>query len=157
MKLRTPSSHTAIDKCMIKETGRTHYSTQALGKLISEGYKLFAIGDEGYLYNFSWYSPVQGLEGRLKVKDLRDILAIVYKLATNILPPNSILFMNNYFTEPKLAGNLKAKRIAVCGTMKLNRPDLLELLVEMKKLFLKDIPYGVLAVVVQDDILFVAW
>ena len=81
----------------------------------------------------------------------------MYKLATNILPPNSILFIDNYFTEPKLAGNLKAKRIAVCGTMKPNRPDLLELLVEMKKLFSKDIPYGVLAVVVQDDILFVAW
>ena len=56
--------------------------------------------------------------------------------------------MDNYFTEPKLAGNLKAKRIAVCGTMKPNRLDLLELLVEMKKLFFKDIPYGVLAIVV---------
>ena len=59
----------------------------------------------------------------------------MYKLATNILPPNSILFIDNYFTEPKLAGNLKAKRITVCGTKKLNRPDLPELLVEMKKLF----------------------
>ena len=156
MKLRTPSSHTAIDEYMIKETGRTHHSTQAPGKPISEGYKLFAIGDEGYLYNFSWYSPVQGLEGRPKVKGLGDTSAMVYKLATDILPPDSILFMDNYFTEPKLAGNLKAKRIAVCGTMKPNRPDLPELLMEMKKLFSKDIPYGVLTVVVQDDILFVA-
>ena len=156
MKLRTPSSYIAINECIIKETGRIYHSTQAPGKLISEGYKLFAIGDEGYLYNFSQYSPVQGLEGRLKVKGLVDILAIVYKLATNILPTNSILFIDNYFTELKLARNLKAKRIAVCGTMKPNRPDLLELLVEMKKLFLKDIPYGGLTIVVQDDILFVA-
>ena len=80
----------------------------------------------------------------------------MYKLATNILPPNSILFIDNYFTELKLAGNLKAKRITVYRTMKPNRPDLPELLVEMKKLFSKDIPYGVLTVVVQDDILFVA-
>ena len=72
----------------------------------------------------------------------------MYKFTTNILPPDSILFMDNYFTEPKLARNLKAKRIAVCGTMKPNRPDLLELLVEMKKLFSKDIPYGVLTIVV---------
>ena len=42
------------------------------------------------------------------------------------------------------------------GTMKPNRLDLLELLMEMKKLFSKDIPYGVLTIVVQDDILFVA-
>ena len=80
----------------------------------------------------------------------------MYKLATNILPSNSILFIDNYFTELKLAGNLKAKRITVCGTMKPNRLDLPELLVEMKKLFSKDIPYGVLTIVVQDDILFVA-
>lgn len=156
-KLRTPSSHTAIDEYMIKETGRTHHSTQAPGKPISEGYKLFAIGDEGYLYNFSWYSPVQGLEGRPKVKGLGDTSAMVFKLATDTLPPDSILFTDNYFTEPKLAGRLKDKGIAICGTMKPNRPDLPELLVEMKKLFSKDIPYGVLAAVVQDDILFVAW
>ena len=72
----------------------------------------------------------------------------MYKLATNILLSNSILFIDNYFTESKLARNLKAKRIAVCGTIKPNRPDLPELLVEMKKLFLKDIPYGVLTIVV---------
>ncbi|KAF6240902.1 hypothetical protein HO173_000694 [Letharia columbiana] len=56
-KLRTPSSHCAIDECMIKETGRTHHSTMAPGKPIKEGYKVFAIGDEGYLYNYAWYSP----------------------------------------------------------------------------------------------------
>ena len=72
----------------------------------------------------------------------------MYKLATNILPPNSILFIDNYFTELKLAGNLKAKRITVYRTIKPNRPDLLELLMKMKKLFLKDIPYGVLTIVV---------
>ncbi|KAF6240901.1 hypothetical protein HO173_000693 [Letharia columbiana] len=82
---------------------------------------------------------------------------MVFKLATDILPPDSILFMDNYFTEPKLASKLKALRIAVCGTMKPNRTDLPELLVEMKQRFAKDIPYGTLAAVVQDDILMVAW
>lgn len=51
--LRTPGSHTSIDECMIKETGRTHHSTIMQNKPIKEGYKLFAIGDEGYLYNYS--------------------------------------------------------------------------------------------------------
>ena len=50
--LRTPSSHTAINECMIKETGRISYSTIVPGKPIKEGYKLFVIGDEGYLYNY---------------------------------------------------------------------------------------------------------
>ena len=98
--LRTPSSHVAIDECMIKETGHTVHSTQAPGKPIPEGYKLFAIADEGYLYNYAWYSSVQGLEGRSKVKGLADTSAMVYKLAIDTLLSDTILFMDNYFTEP---------------------------------------------------------
>ena len=64
---------------MIKETRRTHHSTIAPGKPIKERYKLFAIGDEGYLYNYSWYSPAQGLEGRSKVKNLGDTVSLGYK------------------------------------------------------------------------------
>ena len=41
--------------------------------------------------------------------------------------------------------------------MKPSRSDLPNLLVEMKKEFAKDIPYGVLAAVVQNDVLLVAW
>ncbi len=82
---------------------------------------------------------------------------MVYTMAVETLPPNTILFMDNYFTEPKLAVGLKVKGIAVCGTMKHNRTDLSELLVEMKKIFIRDISYGVLAAVVQDDVLYAAW
>ena len=73
---------------------------------------------------------------------------MVFKLATDTLPPDSILFMDNYFTEPKLAVALKARQIAVCGTMKPSRSDLPELLLEMKKEFAKDNPYRVLAAIV---------
>lgn len=43
----------AIDECIIKETERTSYFTIALEKPIKERYKLFAIKDEGYLYNYA--------------------------------------------------------------------------------------------------------
>lgn len=117
-----------FDECMIKETGRTHHSTIAPNKPIKEGYKLFAIGNEGYLYNYSWYSPVQGLENRPKVKGLGETSAMVVKIATDTLPTNTILFTDNYFTTQELAVALKARRIAVCGTMKPNQGDLPELL-----------------------------
>ncbi len=45
----------------------------------------------------------------------------------------------------------------MCGTIKLNRRDLPKLLVDMKQEFARDIPYGVLTAVVQDNILLVAW
>lgn len=82
---------------------------------------------------------------------------MIIKLATDTLPPDSILFMDNYFSDPQLAVALKAKRIAVCGIMKSSRKDLPKLLVEMKQEFAKDIPYGTLAAMVQDGVLLVAW
>ena len=79
----------------------------------------------------------------------------MFKMITNTLPPNFILFINNYFIEPKLAEALKVKRITIYETIKSNRTDLPELLVKIKKMFFKNIPYGVLAIVIQDNILFV--
>ena len=129
----------------------------APGKPIKEGYKLFAIGNEGYIYGYSWYSPVQGLEGRPKVKGLEDTSAMVFKLAIDLLPNNTILFIDNYFTCPELAMALRGRRITVYGTIKPERKDLPELLVQMKTEFAKDIPYRVLAAVIQKDVLQVAW
>ena len=117
---------------MIKETGYIYYSTIAPGKLIKEGYKLFTISDKGYLYNYTWYSPIQGLKDKPKIKGLRDTSAIVFELATNTLPHNSILFINNYFTEPKLAIALKDRGITIYKTIKSNRLDLSKLLIKMK-------------------------
>ncbi len=156
-KLRTPSSHVAIDECIIKAEGRTSHSTVAQNKPILLGYKLFAIGDEGYLCNFSFYSPVQGLEARPKTKGLGETSAMVFKLATDTLPSETILFMDNYFSCIELAKALRGRGIAVCGTMKTNRRDLPKLLLEMKQTFARDIPYGVLDAMVYDDVLCVAW
>ena len=82
---------------------------------------------------------------------------MVLKLATDTLPSDSILFMDNYFTCLELAVALRDRGIAVCGTMKPTRRDLPNLLVEMKQEFVRDIPYGVLAAIVQNNVLLVAW
>ena len=108
--------------------------------LNSNRYKLFAIGDEGYLYNYAWYSPIQELECRSKVKNPGDTSAMVFKLATDTLPNETILFMDNYFTCLELAVALRDRGIAVCGTMKPSRRDLPKLLVEIKQDFARDIP-----------------
>ena len=72
----------------------------------------------------------------------------MFKIITNILPPNFILFINNYFIELKLTKALKVKRITIYRTIKLNRIDLLELLIKIKKTFFKNISYKVLTAVI---------
>ena len=57
---------------------------------------------------------------------------MVFKLATNTLLNNIILFINNYFTCLELIIALKDRRIVIYETMKLGRKDLSKLLVEMK-------------------------
>ena len=140
---------------MIKEIGRISYLIIALGKLIKEGYKLFVISNKGYLYNYLQYFSIQKLEGRLKTKELKDILAIVFKLATNILPKNTILFIDNYFTYIELAIALRDRGITIYRTIKLGRKDLPKLLIKIKKEFIKDILYRVLTIVVQNNVLIV--
>ena len=53
-------------------------------------------------------------------KELEDILAIIFKLITDILFSNIILFINNYFSKSKVAKALKVKRIIIYKTIKLN-------------------------------------
>ena len=68
----------------------------------------------------------------MKVKNLRDILTIVFKLIINILLYNSILFINNYFIKSKLVITLKDREIIIYRIIKLNRLDFLKLLIEIK-------------------------
>ena len=63
------------------------------------------------------------------------------------LSSDIILFINNYFTELRLAIALKVRRIAVYRTIKHSRTDLPELLIEMKTIFAKDISYETLTTV----------
>ena len=91
---------------------------------------------------------MQGLEDRLKVKDLRDILVMIFKLAIDLLSNNTILFINNYFTCPELAMTLRGRRITVYRTIKSRRKNLSELLIQIKTEFVKNIPYRVLTAVI---------
>jgi hypothetical protein len=48
---------------MIRFRDRTYYKVKLLNKLIKEGYKVWVLGDSGYVYDWLWYSRVDGPEG----------------------------------------------------------------------------------------------
>jgi Transposase IS4 len=60
--LWSPSSHLAIDEAMIAYRGRTVDKVKLLNKPIKEGYKVWVLGDAGYVYDWLWHSHVDGPE-----------------------------------------------------------------------------------------------
>ena len=100
---------------------------------------------------------MQDLKDRSKVKNLEDTSVMIFNLIIDILFPDFILFINNYFSESKIAKKLKPRGIIVYETIKSNRLDLSKLLVKIKKNFSKNISYEVLTEVIQNNILLVIW
>ena len=60
--LWSPSSHLIIDETMITYKDRTHDKVKLPNKLIKKGYKVWILGDAGYVYDWLWHSRVKGLE-----------------------------------------------------------------------------------------------
>ena len=51
-----PGSNVAVDEIMIRFHGRSKHTTKMPNKPISKGYKIWALCEQGYLYNFIHYS-----------------------------------------------------------------------------------------------------
>ena len=58
-----PGAHLAINECMVPYFGHTGHTIKAPHKPIKQGYKLWALGDSGYIYNWLWYFKALGTEG----------------------------------------------------------------------------------------------
>jgi Transposase IS4 len=61
-----PSSHLAIDEAMIPFRGRAHHKVKLPKKPIKEGYKIWVLGDNGYVYDWLWHSRIDGPEDILE-------------------------------------------------------------------------------------------
>jgi Transposase IS4 len=57
-----PSSHIAIDEAMVAFKGRSKDIIKIKGKPIDTGYKLWCVGDHGYIWTWLFHSRVDGVE-----------------------------------------------------------------------------------------------
>ena len=55
-----PSSNVSIDEMMVKCEGRSAHVLTMKNKPIDQGYKLFALADHGYTYNWVYHSRTAG-------------------------------------------------------------------------------------------------
>src|SRR5436189_3076734 len=129
---------------MIPYLGHTRHAIKAPHKPIKQGYKLWKLGDLGYIYSWLWYSKAEGTEGlgtrsrsrsRPRSSDLSmaDTQALVISLAKSLPDPAQgyTLYLDNLFNNIPLAHALAQLKIGIMRTARVNT---LELSLSIKQL-----------------------
>src|SRR5947199_2636083 len=97
-----PGTNIAIDEIMVRFHGRSSHTCKMPNKPIKQGYKIFAIAEDGYVWHFQLSSRCFGIAELEKVDELTPTRSMVLQMA-RLLPkfPNSyyILYLDNYFTS----------------------------------------------------------
>jgi Transposase IS4 len=57
-----PSSHITIDEVMVAFKGRSRDTVKLKNKPIDTGYKLWCVGDHGYIWSWLFHSRIEGVE-----------------------------------------------------------------------------------------------
>ncbi len=124
-----------MDEGMIPYLGHTRHAIKAPHKPIKQGYKLWKLGDLGYIFNWLWYSKAEGTEGlgtstrsRSRSNNLlmADTQALVISLAKSLPDPAQgyTLYLDNLFNNISLAHTLAQLKIGIMGTAQINAIEL---------------------------------
>ena len=161
-KFWKPGSNLAVDEMMIRFFGRSVHTTKMINKPIKQGYKMWAICERGYLFNFMFYSRFW----KTIELDNHELLTthqnVVFTLARSLpnLPTGQTytIYMDNLFTNTVLFRELKKIGIGACGTTRASSSkDFPEILRELKDLYSQILPWGSLIAVPTDEVLCLGW
>ena len=90
-----PASNVTVDEMMIRFGGRSFHTYRMPSKPITEGFKVFALCDVGYMYSWIFASRANSCAGLILQEDLTPTGSTVFQLATS-LPYSSGLHFNIY-------------------------------------------------------------
>jgi len=143
-----PGINLSIDEMMVRFFGRSKHTFKAPNKPIKEGYKIFALCEAGYTYNFMWSSKTDSYGELVKMPDLSPTESMVYQLAQT-LPKDvpHIIYMDNYFTRVPLLRKLRTLNIGACGTTR-RHPEFPAYLLDLKDLCSKRLEWNTTAAIV---------
>jgi Transposase IS4 len=152
--LWSSSSHLAIDEAMIAYRGRSSHKVKLLNKPIKEGYKVWVLGDAGYVYDWLWYSHVDGPKDipkkglnidRVELTELTKptkvylastfalILRLVQRLRTIYSTRVFCFLLDNLFLNINVSQALLALRICCTGTTRKNAQGIPDWLIKLKE------------------------
>jgi hypothetical protein len=175
-----PGAYLAIDECMVPYFGHTRHTIKAPHKPIKQGYKIWALGDLGYIYNWLWYSKTEGTEATSPIRPLAETQSLVINLAktlpnlgpapstapttapstaptTTAIPAEYILYLDNLFTNIPLANALAELEIGVMGTTRVNASGFPLDLIQLKQATKSPLIWGHLETVITEKVGCFLW
>ena len=131
----TPRTNVAIDEIMVRFYGRSSDTCKMPNKPIKQGYKIFALADNGYVWHFQLSSRCHGIAELVKDTELTSTGSMVLQMA-RLLPKfedsHFVLYLDNYFTSVPLFSMLYAKNISTVRTTRSSGTKFLALLITLR-------------------------
>ena len=148
---------------MARFTGRCKHTIKIPSKPIDEGFKIWAIADNGYLLNWLFYSRIDGTIGldkkwTRKTKEgynFAPTQAVVLELLERVQRTDGgshVVWLDNLFTTQRLLSFLRDRGIGAAGTARTNS-NIDYRLAKLKELSstVDKIPWGQLYCAVSED------
>jgi len=121
-KFYNPSEHLAVDEVIVSFKGRVIFRQYIPKKRKRFGIKIYKLCDEsGYTYDMRVYL---GRDSQSATDDMTATHAIVRLLTSRVEGVGHKLFMDNFFSSPRLFDDLNRRKINSCGTVRPNRKDM---------------------------------
>ena len=108
---------------MIRFGGRSYHTYRMPSKPITEGYKVFALCDVGYTYNWIFASRSNSFNGLVLQEGLTPTGSTVFQLASSLPYLSGLhfnIYMDNYFPSQALLIKLRELGMGACGTARVN-------------------------------------
>jgi hypothetical protein len=131
-----------------------------LNKPIKQGYKIFALASNGYVWHFQLSLRQHGIAELHKVDELTPTGSIVLQMA-RLLPKFSnshfVIYIDNYFTLIPLFSMLRKENIGAARTTRPLGTDFPTLLIVLRKNWSKKLDWGTTIADIVNDVLCIGW
>jgi len=121
-KFYNPSEHLAVDEVIVKFKGRAIFRQYIPKKTKRFGIKIYKLYDEsGYTYDMKVYL---GRDSHSATDNMTATHATVRQMTCRVEDLGHKIFMDNFFSSPRLFDDLDRHQINSSGTVRPNRKDM---------------------------------
>ena len=145
---------------MIHFHSRSSDTCKMPNKPIKQGYKIFALADNGYVWHFQLSSRRHGIAELVKDIELTSTGSMVLQMARLLLKfedSHFVLYLDNYFTSVPLFSILYAENIGAVGTTRPLGTEFPALLITLRQKFSNKLDWGTICAVEVDGVLCLGW